>query len=97
MTYYRFKGKDDLWLGKYASGSKRRNWADYTLIPNELLTQKQIDSLSKECPKLSIDKAFEKLELNPGETYVSFGVRFQDGWDYNGKQESLKRLKIKEK
>ena len=48
MTYYRFKGKDDLWLGKFASGGKRRNWADYTLIPNELLTQKQIDSLSKE-------------------------------------------------
>ena len=99
MTYYRFKGKDDLFLGKYVSKDAKK-WKNETLIPNELLDQKQVDSLKKEWPKLSVDKTFEKIELDPGETYVFSGVRFQDGWDHNGKQENVSKamkLRIKEK
>lgn len=84
MVYYRFKGKDDLWLGKYGKSQK-------TLIPNELLTQKQIDSIKKSCPRLSIEKAFEQVNLKPSDTYSAFGVRFQDGWDHNGMKESAKK------
>lgn len=84
MIYYRFKGKDDLWLGKYGTSQK-------TLIPNELLTQKQIDSIKKSCPRLSIEKAFEQVNLKPSDTYSSFGVKFQNGWDHNGMQESVKK------
>ena len=99
MTYYRFKGKDDLFVGKYVQGKSK--WKDTTLLPNELLTQQQIDSLSKDCPRLSIDKAFEKLNLNKDDVYSSFGAKFQVGWDVNGKQEeSFRRrsgkLSIKE-
>lgn len=40
MKYFRFKGKDDLWLGKFGKSER-------TLIPNELLTQKELDRIKK--------------------------------------------------
>ena len=39
MKYFRFNGRDDLWLGKYGK-------SEITLIPNELLTQKEVDRIS---------------------------------------------------
>ena len=42
--------------------------------------------LAKEC----IDKTFEKIDIPNAETYTSFGVRFQNGYDHNGKTESIK-------
>ena len=96
MIFYRFKGKDDLFVGDYCSKGAKV-WKDITLIPNELLTQKRIDSLKKECPRLNVDKAFEKIDIPKSETHTSFGVTFQNGYGPNGKLESVKRSKkIKE-
>lgn len=92
MTYFRFKGKDDLWLGKFGKSER-------TLIPNELLTKKEIDKIKKDCPRLSVEKTFKEVELSPDETYVNFGVRFENGTDHNSKLESKaigKKLHIKE-
>lgn len=92
MKYFRFNGKNDLWLGKYGK-------LERTLIPNELLTQKEVDKVKKECPKLNIDKVFTVLDLSPNDTYISFGARFQDGTDHNTKFESKKynkKLSIRE-
>lgn len=84
MVFYRFKGNDDLWLGKYG---KNQN----TLIPNELKTEKEIENIKATSPRLSIDKAFERIDIPKSDTYTSFGVRFQNGYDHNGKTESIKR------
>ena len=92
MTYFRFKGKDDLWLGKFGKSER-------TLIPNELLTKKEIDKIKKDCPRLSVEKTFKEVELSPNETYVNFGVRFENGTDHNSKLESRtmgRKLHIKE-
>jgi hypothetical protein len=92
MKYFRFKGKDDLWLGKFGKSER-------TLIPNELLTQKELDRIKKDCPRLSVDKTFKEIELSPNKTYTSFGVRFEDGTDHNSKLESTthsRKLHIKE-
>ena len=86
MKYFRFNGKNDLWLGKYGKSER-------TLIPNELLTQKEVDKVKKDCPRLNIDKVFTVLDLSPNDTYISFGVRFQDGTDHNTKFESKKYSK----
>ena len=43
MKYYRFVGKDDLWLGKFGK-------SQMTLIPNELLTQKKLIKSKKIAP-----------------------------------------------
>ena len=84
MIFYRFKCNDDLWLGKYG---KNQN----TLIPNELKTEKEIENIKATSPRLSIDKAFERIDIPKSDTYTSFGVRFQNGYDHNGKTESVKR------
>lgn len=92
MTYFKFKGKDDLWLGKFGKSER-------TLIPNELLTKKEIDKIKKDCPRLSVEKIFKDVELSPNETYVNFGVRFENDTDYNSKLESrtmCRKLHIKE-
>lgn len=88
MIFYRFKGNDDLWLGKYG---KNQN----TLIPNELKTEKEIENIKATSPRLSIDKAFERIDIPKSDTYTSFGVRFQYGYDHNGKTESIKRSATK--
>lgn len=87
MKYFRFNGKDDLWLGKYGKSER-------TLIPNELLTQKEVDRVKRDCPRLSIDKAFTVVELSPNDTYSSFGVRFQNDTDHNTRFESQILLKV---
>lgn len=92
MTYFRFKGKDDLWLGKFGKSER-------TLIPNELLTKKEIDKIKKDCPRLSVEKTFKEVELSPNKTYVNFGVRFENDTDHNSKLESRtigRKLHIKE-
>ncbi len=92
MKYFRFNGKNDLWLGKYGK-------LERTLIPNELLTQKEVDKIKTDCPRLNIDKVFTVLDLSPNDTYISFGARFQDGTDHNTKFESKKydkKLSIRE-
>ena len=83
MKYYRFVGKDDLWLGKYGK-------SQMTLIPNELLTQKEIDKIKKDCPRLSIEKTFKVVDLPTNKTYSAFGARFENDTDHNSKLESLK-------
>jgi hypothetical protein len=88
MKYFRFNGKDDLWLGKYGKSER-------TLIPNELLTQKEVDRVKRDCPRLSIDKAFTVVELSPNNTYSSFGVRFQNDTDHNTKFESRRNIRRK--
>lgn len=90
MIFYRFKGNDDLWLGKYG---KNQN----TLIPNELKTEKEIENIKATSPRLSIDKAFERIDIPKSDIYTSFGVRFQNGYDHNGKTESIKRCATKVK
>jgi hypothetical protein len=89
MTYYKFNGKDDLWLGKYANRGGRRNWADRTLIPNELLTQREFDSMTKELTRLPVDRLFIKIDIPSNKTFTNFGVRFEAGNDYQG--ESYRR------
>ena len=89
MKYYRFVGKDDLWLGKFGK-------SQMTLIPNELLTQKEIDKISKNCPRLSIEKTFKVVDLPTNKTYSAFGARFENDTDHNSKLESLK-LRTNEK
>ena len=90
MVFYRFKGNDDLWLGKYG---KNQN----TLIPNELKTEKEIENIKATSPRLSVDKAFERIDIPKSDTYTSSGVRFQNGYDHNGKTESIKKGSTKMK
>jgi hypothetical protein len=93
MVFYRYTGKDDLWLGKYGKSER-------TLIPNEILTQSELNSIKTKCPRLNIDRAFKTIDIPKSETYSMFGVRFEDGTDHNSKLESkrktVKKLRIKE-
>jgi hypothetical protein len=90
MIFYRFKGKDDLSLSKYGKSKD-------TLIPNELKTEKEINTIKSNCPKLNIDKTFEKIDIPKSGTYTNFGVRFQNGYNHNGKTESIKKGSTKMK
>lgn len=93
MKFYRYTGKDDLWLGKYGKSER-------TLIPNEILTTSELNSIKSKCPRLNVSKTFKEIDISKNNTYINFGVRFENDTDHNSKLESrrmtIKKAHIKE-
>lgn len=93
MKFYRYTGEHDLWLGKYGKSER-------TLIPNEILTTSELNSIKSKCPRLNVSKTFKEIDIPRDNTYINFGVRFENGTDHNSKLESrrmtMKKSHIKE-